>query len=165
MSGDEQLLNPQIKDVTYGTRDLRKFKIYPMSIADQKRLGTIVQGVLETYFAQTAGGEITEDNMIPFIQGITKIVGDNLHEVLKIVTDLKKSEIESFFEHSTNMQMTEIIEIIVRENFEKPSKNVKSLFETMKELFPLERLSPPSLNDIPSTTSVTSIEEVSEKED
>jgi len=165
MSGDERKLNPQIRDAEMGIKDLRKIKIYPMSMADQKKLGGILQGVLEAYFKETVDGGLTEDNMIPFIKTITQILSDNIQEVLKIVTDLSESEINSFFEYTSNLQMARIVEIVVEENFEEPSKNVRSLYTRIQDLFQLERQSPPSSNDTPNMISATSTEEATEMED
>ncbi|MGW8180914.1 MAG: hypothetical protein ACWGQW_19460 [bacterium] len=152
-------LNPQVREIEIGVRSLRKLTIYPMSMADQKRFGKVFQQVVEEYLSQTPEGPMQSEDLIPFAQFLIKLIGDNIKEVLKIITDMRDKEIETFFEEVTNAQMSDIIMAVFEENFDKPSKNLMSLFETVKLLFPLERLSQPFSNDTASGISATSTPE------
>ena len=139
-----------------------------MSMADQAKFVDLIKQAIEAYFelaAEEGQDGLGEDNLLPFIANLTQMVADNSKEFLKIVTDPEEVDPETFFNDVTNLQMSEIIKYIVEDNFEAPSKNVMSLFETMKKLFQLKRLSPTSLSDTISTDSDISIEEPLEKED
>jgi len=152
-------LNPQIREIEIGVRSLRKITIYPMSMADQKRFGKVFQKIVEEYLSQTPEGPMKQDDLIPFAQFLLRLIGDNIKEVLKIVTDMRDKELDMFFDEVTNSQMSEIIVAVFEENFDKPSKNLMSLFEIVKQLFPLERLSQLSSNDTANMTSPTSTSE------
>jgi hypothetical protein len=168
MSGDEQNLNPQIRSVDVGIRNLRKISIYPMSMADQTAFIELLKGAIESYFALTAEkgkAGMDESDLLPFISSLTQMVGDNSKEFIKIVTDPDKVDPETFYEKVTNMQMSEIVKIIVEDNFEAPSKNVMSLSQTIQNLFQWKRPLPTSLNDTDSLDSTISTKDPSGKED
>lgn len=152
-------LNPQVRYIDIGVRELRKLTIYPMSMADQKRFGKMFQKIVEEYLSQTPDGPMQTEDLMPFAQFLIKLIGENIKEVLKIITELREQELDRFFDDVTNNQMSQIIMAVYEENFDKPSKNLLGLFETVRQLFPLERLSQPSLNDTDSTTSATSTPE------
>jgi len=165
MSGDEQLLNPQIQPIDVGVKNLRNINIYPMSMAGQAQFGKVIQAAIESYLARTPEGvELTQEDVLPFAQDLIGLVKDNIQEILKIVTDLSGKEREEFFNDITNLQMTQIAITIVEVNFEGPAKNVLGLVERVKDLFLSQRPSQQSLNDTVSTISATSTEEVSETE-
>lgn len=165
MSGDEQNLNPQIRSVEIGVRDLRKISIFPMSMSDQAKFTDLLQEALTAFFEQAPGGNLTEENLIPLFASLGKLVQKNSQEFIKIVTDKEQVDPEKFYGEITNTQMSVIIEHIIRDNYEEPSKNALSLFQTIKSLFQWERLSPTSLNGITNTTSDISTPEDGEVED
>ena len=161
----DNTLNPQIREIDYGVRSLRKLKIYPMSMSDQKKFGELFKKVVEEYLAQTPEGPMNQADLLPFASFIVKLVGENIKEILKIITELRDNELATFFDDVTNTQMSQIIMAVVEENFESPSKNLIGLWETVAQLFPLERLSLPFSSDMDNGTSATSTQEDSEKED
>jgi len=166
MSGDEARLNPQIREVTIGVRNLRNIKIYPMSMADQTRFIKLIEEVLNTYFAQLKGEEeLSADKLPAFIMSLTDVVGKNIKDLMNIVIDPEEISADDFFNDTTNTQMSEIVTHIVQDNFEEPSKNVMGLVKTFKNMFQLTRPSQQSLNDMLNIDSEISTEEVSEKED
>jgi len=165
MSGDEQKLNPQIRNVEIGVRNLRKITIYPMSLYDQTKFLGLIEGVMNSYFENTEGEELNQDKLMPFLLAIKKVIGSNIQEIMGIVLDEAELTPQAFFGDVTNLQMSKIVTFIFEDNFEESSKNVLSLVNRFKELFQLERLSPLSLKDTLNSDLTTFIEEVSEKED
>lgn len=165
MSGDEQNLNPQIRTVEIGVRNLRKISIFPMSMSDQAKFTDLLQEALTAFFEQAPGGKLDEENLIPLFASLGKLVSKNSQEFIKIVTDSEQVNPKKIFGEITNTQMSLIIKHIVEDNYEEPSKNALSLFQTIKSLFQWERPSPTSLNDIANTVSSTSIPEDGEKVD
>jgi len=158
-------LNPQIREIDTGIRNLRKIKIYPMSMADQSNLIEILKDAIESYLNLTAdSGKFDEGDLLPFISSIAKIVAENSKQFIKIITDPDEVDYDIFFNEVTNTQMSEIIKIIVNDNFEKPSKNVMSLLPTIMNLFQWRRQSAMSLNDMDSLDSTISTKEPLEKE-
>jgi hypothetical protein len=165
MSGDEQNLNPQIRSVEIGVRDLRKISIFPMSMSDQAKFTDLLQEALNVFFEQAPGGDLNEENLLPLFASLGKLVSKNSQEFIKIVTDKDQVDPKEFFDEVTNTQMSVIIGHIITDNYEEPSKNALSLFQTIKSLFQWERLLPTSSNDIVNTTLDTSTQEDGEKED
>lgn len=157
-------LNPQIREVDYGVRSLRKLTIYPMSMADQKKFGSMFQEIIEEYLNQTPDGPMNASDLLPFATMVLKLIGENIKELLKLITDLRDRELDTFFDEVTNVQMSNIINAVYEENFDTPSKNLTGLVETIKQLFPSERQLQPFLSDTDNGTLPTSSPEVTEKE-
>jgi len=165
MSGDEQNLNPQIRTVEIGIRILRNIKIYPMSMADQAKFTDLLQEAITLFLEQAPGGKLSDEIIVPLLGKMGKLVGENSKEFIKLVVDEEEIKADEFYGQVTNTQMSVIIKHIVADNFEEPSKNALSLFQTIKSLFQWERPSPTFLNDMGNTVSDISTEEPGEKED
>lgn len=121
----DQSFNPQVSEVSIGIRNLRTVVIYPLSVAQQLRMRDIIAPFLEKLF----GEERTAASIIPFI---LEFIESNIGRFLNDVIDVKEEGIEgteALLELITNDQLVEIIQVVYRVNFEKLSKNVKSLFE------------------------------------
>ena len=166
MNRENENLNPQIRDVDIGIKNLRKIKIYPMSMHDEAKFIKLVEEILNSYFTQLGEGEesLSKENLMPLIIAIKNVIGNNIQELIAIVTDVEEIDPKEFFKNTTNTQMSEIVNHIVRDNFEEPSKNFLSLANDFKSLFQFTRQLPESLSDTDNMISPTSIEELLEKE-
>lgn len=153
-------LNPQITKIDIGTRSLRSITLYPLSLADEKLFGEVIQKALQKYFDQQVSGK--DDELIGFVDFLIKLIEKNLIKILGLITDEEKPK--DVFDNMTNYQLSEMVKIIYDVNFEQPSKNVKSLLETLKSMFLSRRLSQPSLSDTTNTILATSMEEATGKE-
>ena len=155
-------LNPQITEIEVGTRNLRSITVYPMSLADEKLFGDVIQKALQKYFDQKVGEE--EAEIVGFVDFLFKLIEKNLIKILSLITDEDNSE--KTLEEMTNFQLSELIMTIYKVNFEQPVKNAESLLDKAKNLLLRSRgLSPQSSNDILNTDLTTSTDEVSKTED
>lgn len=161
MAENQDRLNPQITEIDVGKRNLRSITLYPMSLADEKIFGDVIQKALQKYFEQEVSEN--EEALIGFVDFILKLIEKNLIKILGLITDETKPK--KLFDEMTNYQLSELVKTIYEVNFEQPSKNVKSLLETVKSMFLSRRLLQPSLSDTPSTILATSMEEALEMED
>lgn len=158
---ENERLNPQITKIDIGKRNLRSITLYPLSLADEKLFGDVIQKALQKYFEQ----QVSEDEaeLVGFVDFLMKLIEKNLIRILGLITDEEKPK--QVFDEMTNFQLSELVKTIYEVNFEQPSKNVKSLLDKLKTTFLSRRLSQPSLSDTLSTTSPISTPEDSGMED
>ncbi len=148
-------LNPQIIEMTVGTRQLKSIKIYPLSMADQLQLtSTIVESVQILF-------EKREENNLIFAETIRSTISANLGKILSFVTD----EGESLMKEISNVQAVEIAEAIYSMNYEVLEKKVQVLIEKIRKVFLSPKSQPPSSEDTLNTESIISTEEDTEKGD
>ena len=143
--------NPRIRYVEVGIKQVRKIKLYPLSIQDQMTLSDLVA---ETFFAfflteDESRKEKTDAEILSFAIETVKI---NLGLILELVTD---PESEVSLKEIDNAQGSQIALAIVEMNYtnEETVKNVKSLFEKVKGLFPSKRQSSMFAKNIQDTGS------------
>jgi ACT domain-containing protein len=92
---------------------------------------------------------------------MAEAIKGNMTLLLKKATD----EGEEVLTEITNMQATEIAEIIYEVNYESIVGKVRSLVEKIQSQFQSPKLSPSPSEDTDSTISPTSTDEATEKED
>lgn len=149
MSENEQvMLNPQIAEVEIGIRNLRKIKVYPLSMADQIKLTDTITKAIADQLASATGSDIA------VISFVTNLIKDNIGTILGMATD---EDGDQLLGELTNLQMASIAETIYEVNYGIVAKNFKSLFGKLGILFPSGRQLPPSVNDM-DTVSKTSTE-------
>ncbi len=121
-------LNPQIREVFIGVRNLRPIKVYPLSMADQFRMTDIfraIVGKVTTYFSEDS------HPLNEFAEFIQQTIVENLPNLLKYVCP----DDEISLDELTNFQLTEIVAVVYKDNYEDAGKNVQSLAEKMKMFF------------------------------
>lgn len=148
-------LNPQIIEVIIGIRELKKIKIYPLSMADQLQLTSLVVDTLQKLFNQR------EENNFVFAELVKNMVTDNLGKIITYVTD----DGEELLKDITNIQAMEIAEYIFDMNYGVLEKKAKGLLEKIKKVFLLPKQPPTSSEDTPSTDLSISTEEVIKTEE
>lgn len=151
---DDQKLNPQIRRVEIGIKQMREIKIYPLSMADQLEVTDLVAAAIKTYVVE---GDQSEVGVAAFL---AQAIKDNVSLLLKKATD----EGDEVLSEITNLQAAEIAEILYEVNYESIAGKVMSLVEKIKRQFPSRKLSPTPSEDTPSMTSPTSTDEAIEKE-
>lgn len=135
-------INPRIKNVEIGILNLRKIKIYPLSMHDQLSLTDLINEAMRSFFESDKDGE--NENLI-FVSFIVKTIQDNIKKILKFVAPDEKPE--TVMKEIDNYQLSEIVRIVYQDNYEEPVKNVMSLFPTEKIQSVLERQSQRSVKD------------------
>lgn len=150
-----KVLNPQIEEVTIGVRELRKIKIYPLSMGDQLKLTSIIVDTLQKLF-----NEKEQSNFV-FAETVRILISDNLGKIMTFVTD----EGEELLNDITNIQAVDIAELIFEMNYSVLEKKTKMLIEKVKKVFQLQKQPQTSSEDTPNTDLTISTEEVTEKEE
>ena len=168
MTEEQELkaLNPDIRTVQIGVRELYNLTIYPLSIGQQVKMSETIGDAVAGFYQNPTSTDAE------FVAFIVKLLGENAKEVLDYITDPdeikgvltgkgKKGDIHDYI---NNKQLFEIAENIYEDNFRDPSEKVKTMFETIKKEYLSGLLSPESSEDIPSTDLSTSSEEATETE-
>ena len=156
-TNDDKRLNPQIRETMIGVRSLRTKKIYPLSLADQLKMTDLITEALNAFFQKG------DQEDIVFVTFLIELIKSNINRILGMVMDIKKDK--DILSEITNFQASEIAKIIYEVNYESVAKNMKGLFEKVKSLLALERLSQTSANDTLSTDLKTSTGELGETEE
>jgi len=142
------MLNPDIKVVNYGKKEIKILQVYPLSIRDQFKLTSMVSAIVMDIVAEQAENNFTD---AMFMKKIMDAIESNLTEVLAVAADVEKEEADSVINSMTNTQMMDLIEIIWEVNYEPAIKKGTGLLERGRNLFPSRKSSAPSLSDTPST--------------
>lgn len=154
------MLNPEIRKVKIGRKDLREITLYPLSLADERKLAKLI--------GDTAGIFFNQDDQSPmsFVAFATEAISENLPRFLAFVADDEENH-KALMKDITNAQLAEIASAVYDANFGVIPKNLGSLKEMMKGMFPSvsERLSPQSANDMADIGLKTSLEKPGEKEE
>lgn len=167
MSEPEQMLNPQVKDVTIGILDLRTIQIYPLSLGDQLSLTNKVMEVLSSFYKAEAS-----KNEMEFAVLIVSLIQDNILDILGMIAyetngDEPPKKIKSddeLLNELTNMQLSEIIRIVYETNYAGPGKNLEGLLEMIKTIFPSSGPSPLSVSGMDINLETSTEEDISKEE-
>jgi hypothetical protein len=124
MPEDNKNLNPQIHETDIGIVNLRKIKIYPLAVGHQLEMSDLISEAVGAFVNMTSGDDEKEE-IISFISFVIGLIRKNIGRIIKYLT----KEDESILKEITNVQLSKIVGIVYRENFEIPSKNVMNLFQ------------------------------------
>ena len=154
LTNEMEILNPDIKEVLVGVRKLRKLQLYPLSVVDQFKVTDLFQEALGAFLV-TKNMDNTQ-----LIALFIHIFKTNLPKVFSLVIDPEEN-IDILLAEITNNQLSDIVTILYKSNYEVISKNVGGLLKNlpqMKKELPLERPLPLSVKsmDINSETSLES---------
>ena len=167
MTEEQELkaLNPDIRTVQIGVRELYNLTIYPLSFGQQIKMSETIGDAVAGFY-QNKG--TTDAELVAFI---VKLLGENAKEILGYITDpdevkeiMEGAKAKEITDCLTNKQLFAIGEHIYEDNFKDPSEKVRTMFETIKKEYLSDMLSPESSEDIPSMDLNTSSDEASEKE-
>jgi hypothetical protein len=159
-------VNPQVKDMKIGVRSLRKINVYPLSVADQLEMTDMITEAVGAFFALDAEGKVSEGPPVEFVAFMFELIKGNLGDIITKVTGEEDSD--AVLKDMTNDQLSEMVGIVYKENFEGPLAKIVDLFqkeneETMTSLI-LEKLQASSAGSTEDTDSKISSEEVTGKE-
>jgi len=161
---DMQNLNPQITKTSIGVRNLREITLYPLSIGDQMGMTSLLAKTVAGFYA-------TQDSKdeVAIIGFFVSVINENLAKFLSLAVCEKETEggfpeTRAILNDLTNLQASEIANIIYKMNYEESIKNLQNLFGKVKSLFPSERLLPEFARDM-DTGLTESLDDLSKKED
>lgn len=145
------ILNPEIMTVKVGRRDLRNLTLYPLSLADEKKLSKMLKEMLAGFFNRG------DQSPMGFISYVVDAITENLPRILSL-TALDEEKPDALLKDITNAQIAQIASAIYDANFGCIPKNLGSLNEKLAKLFPSlsERPSQPSASDTPDIDLKTS---------
>ena len=122
-------LNPQIREISVGTKELRKITLYPLSMADQFKLTDAIVDA----FRQFSVIDPKTLNDAEIIATMVAMIEENLQDLFKLL--LAEDE-QISFEELTNIQFTEIVEIVYEVNYETSIKKFQDLIGKIKMAMP-----------------------------
>lgn len=147
----ENKLNPQIKKVFIGKRELKEITIYPLSLSDQLNIADMLAEIVTNFVSKRESIETISNT--EFMGIIMQTVKDNIKSLLSLLSDELPSDPLS---EITNVQLSQIVRIVYESNYEDALKNVEDLFEKlMKKKLNLKRSLQQSANTTHNTDSKT----------
>lgn len=154
-------LNPDIRIIRYGKKELTEVTIYPLSVRDQFKLVDLITSVVQD-LASVQSGNL---NDLTFVSLVMKAVEENVTKILAICADIEESQADEIIGSMTNTQLADLVESIWNTDFEPMLKKGKSLFDRAKSMFSSRRSLPDSSNSTLNIGSNTSTEEVTKTEE
>ena len=149
-------LQPDIKEISIGIREIKKRTIYPLSFAQQTRVGTQLVSMFSSIV--DSADEMTD---MDFAKEIVMHLIQVIPDIIIDCSDITKEEFENDI---TNTQLLQIAEIIYSVNFEGVIKNGQSLLQKMQGALPQMSSSPSSSNTIQASLSKPSMKKGTKKE-
>lgn len=125
-----QDVNPQVKETTIGIRSLRKITIYPLSVADQLEMTDMITEAVGMFFTMDAEGKLEEGPPIEFVVFVFELIKSNIGEIMTKITGEEDSD--AILSDTTNDQLSDIIAIVYKENFEGPFGKLVDLFQIVE---------------------------------
>ena len=132
----EKLLNPEVRALFLGVKDVETIQVYPLTYNDQKSIGNKVVASVKKIAAETEG--TTE---LDYLGQVTKVLESNVPLLIAKCTDKTKKE---FMEKVTAGQLVEFITTVMEVNFLNPIRRGTELFVEMGSLYATNQSSPPS---------------------
>lgn len=145
---DDKKLNPEIKEIEYGKKEIKKLTLYPLSVGDQFTITDIINKIFMGFAEVQSKGKMTEVTSIGLV---LEAIKENIYKIIMLVADVSEDKAKEIISNLTNSQLLDIVEIIWEVNFEPAIKKGRTLFEKGKSMFNSERLSPSSSNFTPNT--------------
>jgi hypothetical protein len=159
---DEKRLNPDIRIITYGKKELKELTLYPLSIGDQFKATDMITSVVQQLVSGQREGQL---NDLFFMTAIMQALESNLGKILTLIADIPEDESKEIINTLTNTQLLDIVESVWAVDYEPALKKGKNLFERGKSVFGSRRSSPSSSSASPSIDLKTSTEKAIEKVD
>jgi len=117
-------LNPEIPEVTIGIRNLRKVKIYPLSLADELTLKDMISKILVEFGKMDPNSTALTPELVQFL---IDTISDNIGKIIPMVMEEETVEV---LKDITNYQALEIVGHVYQQNFkrEEIEKKLEALF-------------------------------------
>lgn len=158
MEDEMKKLNPEIREVEIGIRELRKIKVYPLSFRDQEKCSALISESLQKFM------NLKDQSDIAFVSLVVDMISKNAKKILALVVD-KEDLGGDILGETSNGQLLTIAETIYEVNYEALQKKVRGLFGTLTKVTdslpgrPLQQFSDDTLD----TDLNTSSDEATEK--
>lgn len=123
----DKQLNPEVKEIKIGIRELRSIKIYPLSFRDQSSASDLISESMQKLL------EAQNRPDIVFVTEILNMITENADRILSLVMDPAEKGDDILGELS-NQQLLEIAETIYDVNYAHLQKKVRSLFGIVEKV-------------------------------
>ncbi len=126
MTEDKRQMNPDIKVLNIGVKQLRSVHFYPLSMSDQFKLTETLANVINDM-----GNNIDMNNasIMEALSFVRDVISQNLETILTYVTT---EEERPSIDEITNNQFYEIVDAIFTVNYEGILKNSSNLIERVR---------------------------------
>ena len=156
---DEKRLNPDIRIITYGKKELKDLTLYPLSIGDQFKVTEIITQVVQQLVVGAKEGNLSD---FIFMSAVMTALETNLGKVLTLISDITEEEAAEVINTMTNSQLVDVVESVWDVDYEPALKKGKNLFERGKSVFGSKGLLQSSSSVIPNTDLKISTEKATE---
>ena len=99
MEDESKLLNPDIREITYGKKQLRKLTLYPLSAGDQFKVTNLVTGVVQELVRGQQEGKTGD---FAFMTAVMEALQKNLGQILILISDISEEEAATVIDQLTN---------------------------------------------------------------
>jgi hypothetical protein len=155
-------LNPQIRTLEIGVRDLRTITIYPLSFRDQMKLKDLIFGgltKLSSVFAEAQSAKDDDLSAIELIQEIAvfaiEFIETNIDAFIKLVVlDEQHTEENDVLSDMTVNQVIHLAELVYEVNYDFLSKTIQKLLNKVNKPTP-KAPTTPSITSFPSSPEDT----------
>jgi hypothetical protein len=159
---DEKRLNPDIRTITYGKKEMKELTLYPLSIGDQFKVTDIITQVVQNLVNGAREGNL---NDYVFMSAVISAMQMNVGKILTLISDITEEEAAEIINNLTNSQLVDIVESVWAVDYEPALKKGKNLFERGKSVFGSRRSSQNSSSSSLNTDLKTSTEKAIEQVD
>lgn len=137
MSDDMQHLIPQPKKIVIGTKQVKEYELYPLSIKDQRQITDLIIEIIKMLITIEKG-----DNNIILMGRLADAITTKVPEILSVALGIEKAEAEE----ATNEQVFYIVNIILDDNYKDIQKKIAGVAEKVMSAFFSAKSSQESVN-------------------
>lgn len=137
MSDDMQHLIPRPKKIVIGTKQVKEYELYPLSIKDQRQITDLIIEIIKMLVTVGEG-----DNNISLMGRLADAITTKVPEILSVALGIEKAEAEE----STNEQVFYIVNIILDDNYKDIQKKIAGVAEKVMSAFFSAKSSQESVN-------------------
>lgn len=137
MSDDMQHLIPQPKKIVIGTKQVKEYELYPLSIKDQRQITDLIIEIIKMLITIEKG-----DNNIILMGRLADAITTKVPEILSVALGIEKAEAEE----ATNDQVFYIVNIILDDNYKDIQKKIAGVAEKVMSAFFSAKSSQESVN-------------------
>lgn len=141
MNDDTKRINPDVHEIDYGKKELKKLVLYPLSVGDQFTVTDIITNIAKELVQAQQLGNMNDYTFMVTLMGVLKT---NINKVLSLIACITEEESNDIIHDLTNSQLLDIVDIVWSVNFEPALKKGQSLLERGRSVFGSSPSSPSS---------------------
>jgi hypothetical protein len=162
MEDQSKELNPDIRELKYGKKEIKSLILYPLSIGDQFKVTNMITEIVQDLVMTESKG-VAAITDLAFMTAVMKTIETNLEKVLSLITDIPEDECKKIIGEMTNIQFVTLVESVWVTDYEPSLKKGRTLFERGRSVFRSSGSLQDSSDITPNTDLKTSTEKLSNK--